>query len=188
MLLLRDNFRFRRAIEHEYLQAIGSARHRVLIANAYFFPGARLRRALILAVRRGVPVTLLLQGRVEYALQHYASQALYDELLAAGVRIVEYASSFMHAKVAVADDWATVGSSNIDPFSLLLAREANVVVRDAGFAAHLAERIHAAIAQGGREVHPARHARGPLRLRAVRWAAFALLRAGVALSGRASRW
>jgi len=188
MLLLRDNFRFRRAIEREYLQAIGAARHRVLLANAYFFPGARMRRALILAAGRGVPVTLLLQGRVEYALQHYASQALYDELLGAGVRIVEYASSFMHAKVAVADDWATVGSSNIDPFSLLLAREANVVVRDAGFAAHLSARIHAAIAQGGREVHPARHARGPLRLRAVRWAAFALLRVGVALSGRAGRW
>jgi cardiolipin synthase len=188
MLLLRDNFRFRRAIEREYLQAIGAARQRVLLANAYFFPGARMRRALILAAGRGVPVTLLLQGRVEYALQHYASQALYDELLGAGVRIVEYASSFMHAKVAVADDWATVGSSNIDPFSLLLAREANVVVCDAGFAAHLSARIHAAIAQGGREVHPARHARGPLRLRAVRWAAFALLRAGVALSGRAGRW
>jgi phosphatidylserine/phosphatidylglycerophosphate/cardiolipin synthase-like enzyme len=76
MLLLRDNFRFRRTIEHEYLSAIAAARREILIANAYFFPGLRLRRALTDAARRGVQVTLLLQGRVEYRLQHYASQAL----------------------------------------------------------------------------------------------------------------
>jgi cardiolipin synthase len=188
MLLLRDNVRHRRAIERAYLAAIGAAQREILIANAYFFPGLRLRRALVRAAGRGVRVTLLLQGRVEYRLQHYASQALYDELLGAGVRIIEYASSFLHAKVAVADDWATVGSSNIDPFSLLLAREANVVVHDAEFAAHLAARIASAIAHGGRPVHSHHHARRPLPMRVANWVAFALLRAGVALSGRASRW
>jgi len=66
-------------------------------------------------------VTLLLQARVEYVLLHYASRALYGQLLAAGVRIREYERSFLHAKVAVVDvNWATVGSSNIDPYSLLL--------------------------------------------------------------------
>jgi cardiolipin synthase len=188
MLLLRDNFRHRRAIEREYLDAIAAARHDILIANAYFFPGVRMRQALVRAATRGVRVTLLLQGRVEYRLQHYATQALYDELLAAGVTVVEYASSFLHAKVAVADDWATVGSSNIDPFSLLLAREANVVVRDEAFAAHLAGRIRAAIAHGGHPVLAHRHARRALPVRLANWAAFALLRAGVALSGRATRW
>lgn len=187
-LLLRDNFRFRRAIEAEYLRAIDAARHRVLIANAYFFPGLRMRRALRRAAARGVAVTLLLQGRVEYRLQHYASQALYEELLASGVRIIEYDSSFMHAKVAVADDWATVGSSNIDPFSLLLAREANVVVRDAAFAQHLASRILAAIDGGGRPVLAQHHAQRGLPVRLAHWAAFSLLRVGVALSGEAARY
>jgi cardiolipin synthase len=187
-LLLRDNVRHRRAIERAYLDAIEAARREILIANAYFFPGVRMRRALVRAATRGVRVTLLLQGRVEYRLQHYATQALYDELLAAGVTVIEYASSFLHAKVAVADDWATVGSSNIDPFSLLLAREANVVVRDDAFAAHLAGRIAAAIDHGGRPVLAHRHARRALPVRLANWAAFALLRAGVALSGRASRW
>jgi cardiolipin synthase len=71
-------------------------------------------------------------------LLHYASQALYGSLLSQGVRIVEYRRGFLHAKAAVIDaDWATVGSSNIDPFSLMLAREANVLVRDAGFAEEL---------------------------------------------------
>jgi cardiolipin synthase len=188
MLLLRDNFRFRRTIEHEYLSAIAAARREILIANAYFFPGLRLRRALTDAARRGVQVTLLLQGKVEYRLQHYASQALYDEMLGAGISIIEYKTSFLHAKVAVIDDWATVGSSNIDPFSLLLAREANVVVRDADFARHLRTRLVAAIEGGGRPVLALHHARRSLPVRLMNWCAFGLLRAGVALSGRATRY
>ena len=91
-------------------------------------------------------MTLLLQGRVEYWIQHYATHALYDELLGAGVEIYEYQASYLHAKVAVVDgSWATVGSSNIDPFSLLLAREANLAVRHAGFAGDLRNNLIAAI-------------------------------------------
>ncbi|HPU51678.1 MAG TPA: cardiolipin synthase ClsB [Burkholderiaceae bacterium] len=188
MLLLRDNFRFRRTIERGYLAAIGAARREILIANAYFFPGIRLRNALTQAAQRGVQVTLLLQGRVEYRLQHYASQALYEQLLGAGIRIIEYRASFLHAKVAVIDDWATVGSSNIDPFSLLLAREANVVISDAGFAQHLRARLIAAIEGGGHPVLARHHARRSLPQRLMNWVAFGLLRAGVALSGRATRY
>jgi len=97
----------------------------------------RFRHALLNAARRGVRAVLLLQGQVEYRLKHVATRALYDELLRAGMEIYEYHASFMHAKVAVVDGyWATVGSSNIDPFSRWLAREANLVVRDAGFQNH----------------------------------------------------
>jgi cardiolipin synthase len=134
-LVLRDNVRHRRDIERAYLKAIAGARREVIIANAYFLPGRLFRRALMQAARRGVRVVLLLQGKVEYRLQHYATLALYERLIGAGVEIYEYQPSFLHAKVAVVDGaWATVGSFNIDPFSLLLAREANLVVCDAGFA------------------------------------------------------
>ena len=183
MLVLRDNFRFRREIENQYLRAIGRARREVLIANAYFFPGRRMREALKAAAASGVRVRLLLQGRVEYRLQHWASQAMYDELLRAGIEIVEYRPSFLHAKVAVIDDWSTVGSSNIDPFSLLLAREANVVVEDAGFAARLRGRILAAIDEGGVPVAPKRHARRAWPMRLVHRFAYLVLRLGVAISG-----
>jgi cardiolipin synthase len=131
---VRDNFRHRRTIERWYLRRIAQAREDVLIANAYFLPGTRFRRALTLAAARGVRVRLLLQGRVEYRMQHYATQALYEQLLAAGVEIYEYRSSFLHAKVAVIDEHVTVGSSNIDPFSLLLAREANVFIASGSIA------------------------------------------------------
>jgi cardiolipin synthase len=104
--------------------------------------------------RRGVRVRLLLQGKIDYRIAALAAQALYDELRASGVRIFEYTPAFLHAKVAVVDDdWATVGSSNIDPLSLLLNLEANVVVRDAQFAQALAARFEAAFAVSA-EVRP----------------------------------
>jgi cardiolipin synthase len=156
-LVLRDNVRHRRDIERAYIRAIAGAQREVVIANAYFLPGRSFRRALVQAARRGVRVVLLLQGKVEYRLQHYATLALYGRLLAAGVEIFEYHASFMHAKVAVVDgEWATVGSFNIDPFSLLLARESNLVVRDTGFAGVLRGSLQNAIERDGRRVELAR--------------------------------
>ena len=145
-LLLRDNVLHRSQIERAYLKAIGLARNEVLIANAYFLPGRRLRQALVHAARRGVRVRLLLQGRYEYFMQYHAARPVYGTLLAAGVEIYEYDASFLHAKVAVVDPdhdrpWATVGSSNLDPLSLLLAREANVVVADRLFAQQMHQRL-----------------------------------------------
>ena len=152
-LVLRDNLRQRRSIERSYLRAIGRARQDVLIANAYFFPSSKLLKALCHAAGRGVQVRLLLQGRYEYFLQAHASIAFYAPLLRAGVQIYEYEASFLHAKVAVVDasgrsTWATVGSSNLDPLSLLLAREANVVSRQRDFAQQLQSRLQAALTQG----------------------------------------
>jgi cardiolipin synthase len=145
-LLLRDNLRHRRTIEHAYLDGIEGAHREVLIASAYFLPGRKLIQALCAAARRGVRVRLLLQGRVEYALQHHAQQALYGQLIQSGVQIHEYTPSFLHAKVAVFDEaWSTVGSSNIDPYSLLLAREANVAVIDHRFAMQLRRELERAI-------------------------------------------
>jgi cardiolipin synthase len=155
MYLTRDSFRHRRDIEHAYLKAILSAQREIIIANAYFLPGRRFRKALLDAAQRGVRVVLFLQGKVEYRLQHYATLALYDELLRAGIEIHEYRASFMHAKVAVVDgEWSTVGSSNIDPFSLWLAREANLVVRDRAFAARLHDDLFTEMQRRGRRVAP----------------------------------
>lgn len=151
--VIRDNLRHRRDIERAYLAAIRTARREIVIANSYFFPGIRFRRALVAAAERGVTVTLLLQGRVEYLLLHFATRAMYGQLLQAGIVIEEYHLSMLHAKVAVVDDhWATVGSSNIDPYSLLMAREANVIVRDRAFNAELKEQLHRLIAAGSRRV------------------------------------
>lgn len=143
--LVRDNLRQRRSIEHSYVAAIRSARQRIDLAVPYFYPGRSFLKALRSAAGRGVQVRLLLQGKVDYRIAALAARALYDDLRHHGVRIYEYTPAFLHAKVAVVDtDWATVGSSNIDPLSLLLNLEANVVVRDTAFADALAARLQQA--------------------------------------------
>lgn len=184
-LVLRDNLRNRRRIERAYLRAIGAARREVIIANAYFLPGARLRKALIVAAQRGVRVRLLLQGRYEYFLQYHAARPVYGALLDAGVEIHEYAASFLHAKVAVVDTrWATVGSSNLDPLSLLLAREANIVVRDTGFAALLRDRLELAMGEGGHRVDAAAYLNRSWGQRIRETLALIMVRAGLFLIGR----
>ena len=129
-------------IERHYRAAIRSARERIVIANAYFFPGYRLIKELRRAARRGVDVRLILQGEPDMPIVKTAASMLYHHLLHAGVRIYEYCERPLHGKVALMDDrWSTVGSSNLDPLSLSLNLEANVVVRDAAFNALLYERL-----------------------------------------------
>ena len=182
--VIRDNLRHRRDIESAYLAAIRTAKEEILIANAYFFPGIRIRRALIAAAERGVRVTLLLQGRVEYVLLHYASRAMYGQLLAAGIGIQEYHRSFLHAKVAVVDStWSTVGSSNIDPYSLLMAREANVVVRDPDFSGQLRSELSRMIEDGARPLGPQHWAGRPKVYKAVVWIAYGIVRFAMGLLG-----
>jgi cardiolipin synthase len=188
-LVLRDNLRYRRRIEGTYRIAIAQAKTEILIANAYFIPGVQLQRALLRAARRGVRITLLLQGRYEYFMQYHASRAVYGLMLRAGIEIIEYEASFLHAKVAVMDStqgasMATVGSSNLDPFSLLLAREANVFVRDEPFAAELRAHLLQAMATQGRRVEAADHQRRPLGTRLLSWVAYGLMRTALLITGK----
>lgn len=185
-LLLRDNYHHRRDIEAAYLQAIRQAETEVILAHAYFLPGLDFRHALIRAAARGVRVVLLLQGKVEYPLEHYASRALYGNLLDAGIEIYEYRKSFLHAKVAVIDGrWATVGSSNIDPFSLLLSTEANVVVDDETFGAALAQSLKKAAETDGHRILPGNWKQQPAGLRFISWLSYGLLRGMQGISGYA---
>jgi cardiolipin synthase len=178
-LVLRDNLRRRRTIERSYIAAMRRARTRIDLASPYFYPGGAFRAALRQAARRGVEVRLLLQGKLDYRIAGLAARSLYEELLGAGVRIFEYTPAYLHAKVArVDDEWATVGSSNIDPLSLLLNLEANVVVRDAGFTARLAAELDRAFAVS-LEIDPKqshRSVQGTLRRGLVAWVAHVYLR------------
>jgi cardiolipin synthase A/B len=175
--VVRDNLRHRSDIEEAYLAAIEEARSEIILACAYFFPGAEFRRALMRAAARGVRVVILLQARVEYALLHYASRALYGALLDAGIEIYEYSRSFLHAKVAVIDGrWATVGSTNIDPFSLLLAREANLVADDVDFAGELRDDLLAHMRDGASAVAPEEWRKKPVGLRIRIWMAYGVSR------------
>ena len=184
-LVLRDNLRNRSSIEKSYLKAIGHARKEIVIANAYFLPGGKLRRALIGAARRGVKVTVLLQGKYEYFMQYHASRPVFDALLKEGVEIHAYAKSFLHAKVAVIDGhWATVGSSNLDPLSLLLAREANVVIEGAAFANELRGCLLNAVALQSGRIDQMAHFHRPVFNRLLDWFAYGVMRALLWLTGK----
>ncbi len=152
--VVRDNLRQRRTIERSYISALRNARNRIDLISPYFYPGSAFRRTLREAARRGVRVRVLFQGKLDYRIAGYAAQALYDELLASGVHVYEYMPAFLHAKIAIIDDeWATVGSSNIDPLSLLLNLEANVIIRDAAFNDELARQFDSALS-ASREIDP----------------------------------
>ena len=153
MLVVRDNDQHRSDIERHYRIAIRAARKRLVIANAYFFPGYRFMRELRRAARRGVDVRLILQGEPDMAIVKTAASMLYHQLLGAGVQIYEYSVRPLHGKVALMDDeWATIGSSNLDPLSLTLNLEANVIVRDRGFNEHLHARLEALMRHSCRQV------------------------------------
>ncbi|WP_079228117.1 cardiolipin synthase ClsB [Pseudomonas putida] len=161
VLVERDNRLRRTDIEAHYLLALRSARQRVVVANAYFFPGYRLLRELRNAARRGVEVTLILQGQPDMRWVRALSRLLYNYLLRDGVRIHEYCQRPLHGKVALVDDeWATVGSSNLDPLSLSFNLEANLFIRDPAFNQHLYEHLQALATEQCKPVTLARMIRG----------------------------
>jgi len=171
----RDNRLNRRAIERAYLYAIGRSASHILLANPYFTPGRRLRRALTAAAKRGVEVQLLI-GRKEFKLLDWAVPSLYGNLMKSGVRIAEYDKALLHGKVAVIDDeWATVGSSNLDALSLFLNHEANVVIVRDPCIADLRDSINHAFTSSHQIDQGHYAARGwPERL--LNWSAYALYR------------
>jgi cardiolipin synthase A/B len=184
--LVRNNIRHRRDIEEAYLQAIEQAQREIMLANAYFLPGLNFRHALVDAAGRGVRVILLLQGKRDHPLFQYASHALYGSFLAAGIEIHEYQKCLLHAKVAVIDGhWATVGSSNLDPFSLLLSLEANVVVDDEGFAKELKFSLEQAMETGAQRIDENNWRTQSIGQRLASWLSYGVVRFMIGIAGYA---
>ena len=134
LFVYRDNDQHRDDIEQHYLDMLRKARHDVIIANAYFFPGYRLLREMRNAAQRGVRVRLIVQGEPDMPIVKVGAEMLYNYLVDAGVEVYEYCRRPLHGKIAVQDQhWSTVGSSNLDPLSLSLNLEANLMVHDRAF-------------------------------------------------------
>lgn len=187
--MYRDNVRHRHDIEAVYLRGIRGARREVVIACAYFLPGWRVRRALMSAAMRGVRVVLLLQGASDHPVMLLATRVLYEALLDHGIEIYEYTAGELHAKVGVVDErWATVGSSNLDPFSLVFAREANVVVLDETFARDLRRSLEHEIRDRSVAVRRMLWRRRPWPARLASWLAYVYARVVIGLAGVGGRW
>ncbi|MEW5559669.1 cardiolipin synthase ClsB [Enterobacter asburiae] len=153
LFVWRDNHDHRDDIERHYLQMLAHAKREVIIANAYFFPGYRLLHAMRKSARRGVTVKLVVQGEPDMPIVKVGARLLYRYLLKGGVKIFEYRRRPLHGKVALMDDrWATVGSSNLDPLSLSLNLEANLIVHDRAFNHTLRENLNNIIAHDCQQV------------------------------------
>jgi cardiolipin synthase len=156
----------RKEIRHAYLAAFRRARRRIVVANAYFLPGPRMLRALLAASRRGVEVTVVLPGANDVPGFQLASRARYGRLLAAGARIFELEGAMLHAKAAVVDGlWTTVGSCNLDAWSMRRNLELNVAVLGSTLAGRVEGHLRALLPRC-REVTLAewRRTRWPVRL------------------------
>jgi cardiolipin synthase len=119
----------------DLVSAINNAETRIYITDAYFAPGREMLEALEGAGRRGVDVRLLLPGRVDEPVMALATRSYYSELLGAGVQIYEWQGKMVHAKTATIDNvWSTVGSSNLDWWSIARNEEINAVILSYKFA------------------------------------------------------
>jgi len=116
----------------DLLKAIKTAEKSVYLVTPYFLPPWRLRRALFKAKRRGVDVRVMMSEKTDAPIADYVSRTYFLKFLRRRVRLFLYRDNMLHAKYVIIDDnWATIGSSNMDYLSLLSNREANVIIRDA---------------------------------------------------------
>ena len=142
----------RRDIIRSLFKRMRKSRKRIWIEMAYFIPSWKIRRALKKAARTGIDVRLLLPGQqTDHPSVRRISQRYYQSLLRNGVRIFEYAPRFLHSKVMLCDDWVSIGSSNLDKWSLRWNLEANQEVIDNHFAEDMA-RIFLADLEESREI------------------------------------
>ncbi|MEK7384048.1 MAG: phospholipase D-like domain-containing protein [Elusimicrobiota bacterium] len=142
----------RLVIREAYVNALRAARAEVLIANSYFIPDWRIRRALRQAAKRGVSVRVLVPGVSDIPSVRHAMRATYGSLLTHGVRIFEWQGPMLHAKSVVVDkQWCAVGSYNLDHRSLRHNLEVNLHALDLPLAEELARRFEGAL-EGSREI------------------------------------
>lgn len=123
-----------RYIYYEFLRAIKSANRYIYLMTPYFVPTMKFSRALKKAVARGVEVRLMVPRKNNHIIVDHASRSYYGIGLSSGIRIFEYGPDMIHGKAAVIDDeWASVGSSNLDNLSFLLNYEGNLFSADKDF-------------------------------------------------------
>jgi cardiolipin synthase len=144
------------------LLAVGSV-ERLWITDAYLVAPPRLFQALRDSARDGVDVRLLVPGASDVPLIRNLSRIGYRDLLRSGVRIYEWDGPMLHAKSIMCDDrWVRIGSSNLNPSSLLGNYELDVLIEDRGLAQAMEDQFRHDMARS-REV-ASRPVRGPRRI------------------------
>ncbi|MCX7977955.1 MAG: phosphatidylserine/phosphatidylglycerophosphate/cardiolipin synthase family protein, partial [Bdellovibrionaceae bacterium] len=124
------NLTHRLRIYTDFLRRIRRARRQIRLTSAYFLPRRSLYRALIRAARRGVRVQILVPGPSDVPVVKLAAFEVVRGLIRAGIEVYEYQRTILHAKISILDDWATIGSANLNHRSLLHDLEVEAVLAD----------------------------------------------------------
>ncbi len=129
--LVRTNItrRLRRRHNRELLARILLAKQRVWLTSAYFIPSPKIVRHLVLAAQSGADVRLLLPRYSDVKIVRWVSMLFYFSLLRAGITIYEYLPAMLHAKTVLVDEWASIGTSNLNHRSLYHDLEVDVVLK-----------------------------------------------------------
>ncbi len=138
-----DYIRGKKEITVSYKEFIQSANEEIIIVNAYFLPGYRMRRMLQKAIRRGVRITVLLSASSDVPLVKRAMNYYYAWLFRNHIQVYEYLPSNVHAKLAVFDKKViTLGSFNLNYLSEYVSVELNVDIQNDSFTAQLSQELH----------------------------------------------
>ena len=122
-------------IRDMYIEAINKAESTIRLSNAYFIPDHILLGALKAAARRGVEVYILVPWHSNHILADWISHSYFSECLEAGIHILGYCHTMLHAKTCTIDgQWSTVGTANLDRLSSIGNYELNVEIYSAEFA------------------------------------------------------
>ena len=170
-VLGHSTFGAQRTIRNLYVRQIRAARRCILIANSYFVPDNTVRRALERAARRGVEVRVIVPERSDVPSVGWAARALFTSLMRAGVHVHLWLEGMMHAKSAVIDEWATVGSYNLDYLSLRYNLEVNVASEDPAFVQSVETSFRGDLAMC-REIDGTTWERRPVFERVIEWLAY----------------
>ena len=152
----RNDWVFRRTdISASDREMFTRARSHATVMSSYFWPPSRLLRRIEVAARRGVAVRIVLAGHADVPLAKYAERYLYRRLFRAGIEVYEYQPGVLHAKIAFRDDeWATIGSYNVNNISAFASIELNLDVEDVSTATELRTAVEQIIAHDCRKVIP----------------------------------
>lgn len=133
---LTENDGRRPDIQRRLVRRIKKAKNRIYISVAYFVPPLAIRAALRQAAKRGVEVRLILPGHhTDHQSARYAGHRFYSQLLRAGVCIHEFLPRFTHVKLMICDNWVSLGSANLDHWTLRWNLEANLEIEEPEFVA-----------------------------------------------------
>jgi cardiolipin synthase A/B len=152
-----------RQIYHVLINQIRNAKKYIYLTTPYFIPDIKLFRVLRLAAKRGVDVRIIVPEVADHLFVNHARESYFTLALKAGIRIFIYKGVMMHAKTAVVDDeWATVGSFNLDSLSFYFNTEANIATTDPEFIGKVRQHVFEDL-QLCREVHHDEWIQRPIR-------------------------